>query len=307
MKNKILFLVIIVIGFFFSFKTQNVLAASTEGSSCTGKTMTEFRGVCKNSCDAKNSEAPDGICVDSRLQCCITTTPGKCTSSSLALAGSCKKACVSPEKSDGTCRLGSRASFKGLDCCVVPPATVDLTSGASSGGSTDFINPLGSITTVEALLGNIMGAVQKIIVTLALVAIVVGALMYVTSAGVEKQTTQAKEAISAALIGMAIAVAAPSLLKELAGVLGWTTDNSKVNEALTLSAIALKVLSFLLGTFGVISLIMMIIGASLYMTSAGDEDRMKKGKDVFKYAVLGVVIAMSAMILVRQIAKFFVA
>lgn len=188
-----------------------------------------------------------------------------------------------------------------------PTSAVNNSVGTSTGGSTEFVNPLGNITTVEALLGNIMGAVQKIIVTLALVAIVVGALMYVTSFGVEKQTTQAKEAISAALIGMAIAVAAPSLLKELAGVLGWTTDNTKVNEALTLSAISLKVLSFLLGTFGVVSLIMMIIGASLYMTSAGDEDRATKGKDVFKYAVLGVVIAMSAMILVRQIAKFFVA
>jgi len=188
-----------------------------------------------------------------------------------------------------------------------PTSAVNNSVGTSTGGSTEFVNPLGNITTVEALLGNIMGAVQKIIVTLALVAIVIGALMYVTSFGVEKQTTQAKEAISAALIGMAIAVAAPSMLKELAGVLGWTTDNTKVNEALTLSTISLKVLSFLLGTFGVVSLIMMIIGASLYMTSAGDEERATKGKDVFKYAVLGVVIAMSAMILVRQIAKFFVA
>ncbi len=188
---------------------------------------------------------------------------------------------------------------------IIPLALL-LIFQAHSASAQAFINPLG-FTTVEGFLNSIMGAVQKIIVTLALVAIVVGALMYVTSAGVEKQITQAKEAISAALIGMAIAVAAPSLLKELAGVLGWKTDNSNVNGALSLSAIALKVLSFLLGTFGVISLIMMIIGASLYMTSAGDEDRMKKGKDVFKYAVLGVVIAMSAMVLVRQIAKFFVA
>ena len=291
MKNKILFLVV-AFGILAFFQPQSASATVCKTASdcsveilnkvCTNGTCTTTAGVDANSACAKahpgfacmekanGSECVSKLCLGAtNIQCCKLVTPIALTTN--------------------------------------PTSAVNNSVGTSTGGSTEFVNPLGSITTVEALLGNIMGAVQKIIVTLALVAIVVGALMYVTSFGVEKQTTQAKEAISAALIGMAIAVAAPSLLKELAGVLGWTTNNSNVNGALSLSAIALKVLSFLLGTFGVVSLIMMIIGASLYMTSAGDEDRATKGKDVFKYAVLGVVIAMSAMILVRQIAKFFVA
>jgi len=207
------------------------------------------------------------------------------------------------------------AGSSNIMCCknlgpatpISNPATAEVAAASgASGSSTEFTNPL-TFDTAEEFLTKLMGWVQGIIVTLSLVAIVVGALMYVTSFGVEKQITQAKEAISAALIGLTLGVAAPSMLKELAGILGWKTADSNVTKALSLSAIALKALNFLLGIFGVLSLIMMLLGASLYLTSAGDEERITKGKDIFKYSVLGVLIAMSAMILVRQIAKFFVA
>ncbi len=180
--------------------------------------------------------------------------------------------------------------------CVAPAVT---TSG------TKFTNPL-KFSTVEGFLGSVMSAVQRVIVSLALVAIVIGALLYVTSAGNDKQITRAKEAITAALIGLALGIAAPSMLKELAGILGWGVTDAAVAGAASLSAIAIKLLNFLLGILGILSLIMMIIGSGFYLTSAGDDDRMEKGKEIVKYALFGVIMAMSAMVLVRQISVFFV-
>lgn len=213
--------------------------------------------------------------------------------------------------SNPECVTGLCPGAANIQCCN--PISISLNNGTTntakssggsyqSSGSTNFTNPLGNINTVEAFLGNIMVAVQRIIVTLALITITIGALMYVTSFG-GKQIEKAKEAITAALVGLALAIAAPSMLKELANVLGW---GGSVPAALTLSEIAIRVLNFLLGIFGIVSLIMMIIGASLYLTSAGDKDRIGKGKDIFKYSILGVVIAMSSMILIRQIAAFFI-
>ncbi|MEI8344258.1 MAG: hypothetical protein WCF93_04895 [Candidatus Moraniibacteriota bacterium] len=190
-------------------------------------------------------------------------------------------------------------------CCKAAAATAPTTGTSTDSNGVNIPNPLG-YDSVEQLLSNILGTLQKIIVTLALVSMVIGAVLYVTSAGVEKQVTWAKDAIGAAMIGLALGIAAPSLLKEISTILNWKTDNTTVNNALTLSAIAINVLNFLLGVFGVLSLIMMIVGAGMYLTSAGDEDRIDKGKDIFKYSVLGIIIAMSAMVLVRQIAKFFV-
>ena len=171
-------------------------------------------------------------------------------------------------------------------------------------GSTSFVNPL-AYKSVEELLGGLLGAIQKIIAVLALVFIMIGAVMILTSAGNSGMVEKGKGAITMALVGLALGVAAPSLLKELSNIIGWGGAGN-VAAALTLSQIAVNVLNFLLGTMGVVALVMMVIGAIMYLTSAGDEDRIEKGKDIFKYALLGVFFAMASMILVTQIAAFFV-
>jgi hypothetical protein len=184
-------------------------------------------------------------------------------------------------------------------------ATSKSTTTASSGGTVNFVNPL-NFSTVEGLLGTILTAVQRIIVALALVFIVVGAIMIIVSAGNPETAEKGKKAITMALVGLAIGIAAPSILKELAGILGWgTTTDATVNAALSLSTIALRVLNFLLGITGVLAIIMLVIGAIMYLTSAGDEDRIDSGKKIFKYSLIGIVIVMSALVIVRQIAMFF--
>lgn len=218
------------------------------------------------------------------------------------ISGICEKPCTKGKTPKGVCTSmhGSLYVSNDYSCCIT-----DTT--AASTAQTTFTNPL-TYDNLEALAINLMTGIQRTIVTFALVAMTVGALMYVLSSGNENTIERAKKTITAALIGLALAIAAPSILKELATVLGWTNiTNATVVDSPSLTSVVTKILNFLLGIFGIMSLIMMIIGASLYLTSAGDEDRIKKGKDIFKYAILGVVIAMSAMVLVRQIAAFFVA
>lgn len=169
-----------------------------------------------------------------------------------------------------------------------------------------FCNPL-RFCSVEEFLTNVLVTMRQIIVLLSLVFIVIGALIYVTSAGNSGQTELAKKAISASIIGLAIGIAAPSFLKEIGSILGWQGTNSKeVANALTLSQIATNVLTFLLSILGVISMIMLMIGSFMYLTSAGDEDRIDTGKKIFKYSLLGIIIAMSSMVIVKQIALFLV-
>lgn len=191
--------------------------------------------------------------------------------------------------------------------CNSSAATSTTTSTAvtSTSGSTNFTNPL-AFTTVEGLLGGILSAIQKIIVTLALVFIAIGAVMILVSAGTPEMVERGKKAITMALIGLSLGIAAPSILKELAGFLGWgTTTDASVNAAMSLSQIALRVLNFLLGITGVLALIMLVIGGFMYLTSAGDEERIDSGKKIFKSALIGVIIVLASMVLVRQIALFF--
>lgn len=203
------------------------------------------------------------------------------------------------------CVTGHCSGDNNNQCCPKNAAIKSIT-GTSNPVSTDptkFVNPL-RFTNVEQFLGGIMVAIQRIIVALALVFIMIGAVMILTSAGSSGMVEKGKAAITMALVGLALGVAAPSLLKELANIVGWGGAEA-VKDALTLTQIAMKILNFLLGTMGILALVMMVIGASMYLTSAGDDDRIKKGKDIFKYSLLGVVLAMSSMVLVTQIAKFF--
>jgi hypothetical protein len=117
--------------------------------------------------------------------------------------------------------------------------------------------------------------------------------------------TQAKGAITGALIGLAVVIAAPSFLKEVYTIVGGKNAPSQISSALSLTQIAMKTLDFLLGIVGIIAVIMLLIGGIAYMTAGGDTKRAETGRDIVKNALIGIAIVMSALILVKQIAAFF--
>jgi hypothetical protein len=174
----------------------------------------------------------------------------------------------------------------------------------SEAGLIAFCNPL-QFCTVQDVLGSLLDHLQGIIIAIAIIFIIIGAILYMTSAGDEGRIKTAKAAITAAMIGLAIGVAAPSFLKEISVILGWTPTDPDVTGALSLAKIALNVLNFLLGIIGVLALIMLIVGGITYITAAGDENRIDQGKKIVKYAIVGITIALAALIIVKQIARFF--
>lgn len=164
------------------------------------------------------------------------------------------------------------------------------------------------VTDFTTLFTAFLGTLQSLIVILALVFIVIGALIYITSAGDEERVRWAKSAILAAAIGLALAIAAPLFLREIGTIMGWTTPTSVpgFGTTLTLTQVLGNTLSFLLALIGVIALIALVIGGFLYITSAGDADRADTGKKIATYAVIGLVVALAGLVIVTQVAKFFV-
>lgn len=210
---------------------------------------------------------------------------------------------------------GSPGVCNGAGVCIASGAgssgqsqASNSSSGNNAGGSAStncapdeicFGNPI-RVDSIEGLLGNFLGVLQRIIVVLSIIFIVIGAIMYMTSMGDTGQIGKAKNAITAAIVGLAIALAAPSFLKEVLLIIG--QDPGQVGGALSLSQIAVRVLNFLLSISGVIAMIMMVVGAIMYLTAAGDTKDIDKGKAIFKWSVIGVIVALSALIIVRQVA-----
>ncbi len=210
-------------------------------------------------------------------------------------SGTCKDTCASSE------RLLSPSSCSGSTSSCCAPAPV-----ASAGGSTPITisNPL-QYDTVEGFVASVMAAVQDIVVVLAILAIVIGGVLYVISAGNSGLMTTAKGAITGALIGLAVVIAAPSFLKEVYTIVGGKDAPSQLKDALSLTQIAMKTLEFLLGIVGIIAVIMLLIGGIAYMTSGGDSKRADVGKEIVKNALIGIAIVMAALILVKQVVAFF--
>lgn len=173
--------------------------------------------------------------------------------------------------------------------------------------SSNIENPL-ELDTVQEVLDSVLGSLQAIIAILSIIFIVIGGILYMTAAGDEGRVRTAKGAITAAMVGLALGIGAPSFLKQIGETLGWgDIVSGPVSEAETLAGIATNVLNFLLSIVGVIGIIMLVIGGLMYLTAAGDEDRINSGKKIVNYSIIGIAVALAALVIVTQIAKFFTA
>lgn len=60
------------------------------------------------------------------------------------------------------------------------------------------------------------------------------------------------------------------------------------------AAIAANIIRIILGLLGIVFVILVIYGGFLYMSSAGEGEKVKKAKNVIVYAAIGVVIIVLA-------------
>ena len=176
---------------------------------------------------------------------------------------------------------------------------------AGDSGNITFTNPL-AYDTVDGILAALLVHLQGVIVVISMVFIVVGALLYMTSAGNEKNMTLGKGAIWAAVVGLAIGIATPSFLKEIYTVLGRSTsEENLIDSAPSIATIALNVLNFLLSVTGVFGIIMLVAAGIAYLTAAGNEGQIETAKKMTKWAIIGIVVALGALVIVKQVASFF--
>ncbi len=209
--------------------------------------------------------------------------------------GSCLAACVAP----GDLIAPAAGCAAGESCCVVAaPAP------APAGGGMVTIpikNPVAFNTVETFLSGGILPWLQGVIATLALVFFIIGALLYMAGGVSENNIKQGKAAMTAALIGFALALAVPTFLKEIYGIFGVAAPAAGP----ALVEIALNVLKFLLSIIGIFGTIMLVISGLAYMGSAGADDKAKSAKKMATSAIIGIALAMAALIVIRQITQFF--
>lgn len=167
----------------------------------------------------------------------------------------------------------------------------------------NYENPL-SVNSFTDWFENLLVGIQGIVGWLAVIMIIVGGLVYMTSGGSQTQTTKGKAIIVAALIGFAVAVAAPSLLREikdLAAAGGTGGAPGVISNAKTIQEIVTDVMSFLLTLFGILALISFIYGGFNYIASGGDQNKADNGKAIVTYSIIAVCVSGASLIILRQV------
>lgn len=267
-------------------------------SSCTGSCVPVGFG-----CSGSQVPDPTGTCSSGQM-CCVDSAPGP---GPAACTGSCVPigfGCTAPQVPDptGVCSSGQM-------CCVagggpgpgpvIPPTPLPPTFG--------YPNPLAD-SDLNTFVAKFLVELQKLIATLAIIFIVIGAFLYITSAGDSGRIETAKKCILGALIGLALGVVAPMFFREIGTLLGWTGlggASAVIPAGPSLLTMAMNVVNFLLSIIGVIAIIMLVVGAFMYLTAAGDESRIDTGKSIVKYSLIGITVALSALVLVRMVVNFF--
>ena len=278
-------------------QTQTCAQVCPSGSSCSCQATTSCSGTpLGNTTDCTGSTT-----------CCNVSTS---TTSSTCTGGTCKASCDAATEKQGDTKCSEDCATKDSTKPLYCVSNSTTTTGSGTAGQVvniSLVNPL-KYNTVQQVLMALLYALQGVIVVLSLVFIVIGAVLYITSAGNQGRVTMAKTAITAALIGLAIGILAPTFLKEIATVLGWNSTAplpSEVSSARSAADILLSVLNFLLGIVGTLSIIMLVVGGVMFLTAAGSQDRITTGKKIVTYALLGVVVALASLVIVRQLAAFF--
>jgi len=206
----------------------------------------------------------------------------------------------------GKCVLKAECSGETLDgdCADGQVCCKSTSSNGGSSQTVSFINPT-DFTTVSGLLNKFLESMRGVVAVIAIIFIVLGGIMYMLAGGNEKMITRAKMCWTGAVIGLAIVLAAPSFLKEIMTILGSSinADGNVTESTLTLAQIATNVLNLLLSIVGIIAIISLVVGGGMYLTAYGDEKRIDTGKKIVTYSIIGIIVALSAVVIIGEISK----
>lgn len=82
-----------------------------------------------------------------------------------------------------------------------------------------------------------------------------------------------------------------------AGAGGTTLPNPL--GTISIESLSARIINYVMGLVGTISLLLFIYGGLVWMTSAGAADKVKKGRDIIVWAVIGMAVVFMSYIMVK--------
>jgi len=143
---------------------------------------------------------------------------------------------------------------------------------------------------------------SHIIFTLSTLTIITGGVVYVASAGDDTRVGAAKEIIRGAVISIILVIVSGSAIDMLVEKPG---AGANVRDRDAAFLMLNNTSSMFIGLAGAFTLVMLIYNAIRYITANGDEEKIGTARRGMTYSVIGLVICVSAYVIVRNVISIF--
>ena len=160
-------------------------------------------------------------------------------------------------------------------------------------------NPL-EYDDVNSLASQIRSYLLMIVGGIAIVFIAISGILYIFAGitGNDNLVGSSKKALLGSVVGLIVILMANILLDEVYFiVLGQQLSFAE----LSIKDILVRLVNFLLAIVGTLAVITFVIGGIWYLFGGADQDKIQRGKQTVKYGIIGIVVALSGIIIIRQI------
>lgn len=185
------------------------------------------------------------------------------------------------------------ASEKGMCLSACDPATEHEILGTCAGQVCCAANPPGALPIAPGGAGT-KGAGQSC----ALTSECGSGLTCYAASGVAQTTCQAVGSSGGGGTGFPTGSTSAG-----AGGSGWSLGNISGFglPAGSVMGIVQNILVWILGLFGIIGILGFLISGIIYLTAAGDEDRMAYAKRAMMYSIIGVIVGLIGFVIIQAI------
>ena len=181
-----------------------------------------------------------------------------------------------------------------------------LLAGAALGLAPELAHAQAAVfeeaTTFSQYVELFWGYASRIVFTLATLTIITGGVVYVASAGDDTRVSAAREIIRGAVISIILVIVSGTAIDLLVEKPGAGANLRDENSAFLMLN---NTSSMFIGLAGAFTLVMLIFNAIRYITANGDEDTIGSARRGMAYSVIGLVICVSAFVIVRNVISIF--
>lgn len=174
-------------------------------------------------------------------------------------------------------------------------------------------NPLGNIGSPVEIFARITVVLSLFTGILALVFFVLGGFRILTAAGIQEKFAKGKTMILYSAIGFIVTISSYYILITLVNILtqgqttGLTTASGLVDPlGMDLSDptsgpafYGRRILGYLVGSLGTVTLLVFVYAGWLWLTAAGNEEKVAKAKQTILYGVIGLVAILGSYTILR--------